>query len=67
MPVLRHNFAKINTVAIPVMRNAHHAQFLATPLSRTIPVTRFGVSALKVHATILTPSNHHGIALPPKK
>ena len=49
------------------MRKAHHAQFLATPLSLTKPVTKLGVSAEKVHATIETPSNHQGISLPPKK
>jgi hypothetical protein len=57
----------MNTVTIPVIRNAHHAQFLATPFSRTIPVTRLGVSAEKVQATIEIPKSHHGIPRPPRK
>ena len=40
---------------MPVSRNAHHTQLLATPFSRTRLVTRFGVSVLKVVATIETP------------
>ena len=32
-----------------------------------ISVTRFGVSAENVVATIDTPSNHHGISLPDRK
>src|SRR5210317_1119311 len=57
----------MKTVTIPVIRNAHQAQFLATPFSRTMPVTRFGVSAEKVHATIEIPNSHQGIPRPPKK
>jgi len=41
---------------MPVSRNDHHAQLLATPFSRTRFVTRFGVSVLKVVATIETRS-----------
>ncbi len=54
-------------MTIPVIRKAHQAQFLATPFSLTNPVTKLGVSAEKVQATIETPSNHHGMSLPPKK
>src|SRR5512134_325281 len=52
---------------MPVSRNAHHAQFAATPFSRTRFVTRFGVSVLKVVATIETPTSHHGAARPEVK
>src|SRR3954454_749001 len=52
---------------MPVSRNAHHAQLFATPCSRTRLVTRFGVSVLKVVATIDTPINHHGAARPEAK
>ena len=41
----------MNTVDMPVSRNAHQTQFPATPWRRTISVTRFGVSALNVVAT----------------
>src|SRR5205085_11923089 len=54
-------------VAIPVRRNAHHAQLLATPPTRTKLVTKFGVSVLKVVATIDTPMSHHGAARPEVK
>ena len=37
---------------MPVNTNAHHTQFPATPLVRTMSVTRFGVSELNVVATI---------------
>src|SRR5512145_2608636 len=52
---------------MPVSRNAHHAQFAATPFSRTRFVTRFGVSVEKVVATIETPTSHHGAARPEVK
>ena len=52
---------------MPVSRNAHHAQFAATPPSRTRLVTRFGVSVLNVVATIDTPTSHHGAARPEVK
>jgi hypothetical protein len=52
---------------MPVIRKAHHAQFCATPPSRTNPVTRFGVSAEKVVATMEIPSNHQGIDRPARK
>src|SRR5918996_3429821 len=52
---------------MPVSRNAHHAQFAATPPSRTRFVTRFGVSVLNVVATIDTPISHHGAARPDVK
>src|SRR3954463_6711066 len=52
---------------MPVRRKAHHAQFAATPPSRTRLVTRFGVSVLKVVATIDTPISHHGAARPDVK
>jgi hypothetical protein len=50
-----------------VSRNAHHAQLLATPPSRTRFVTRFGVSVLNVVATIDTPMSHQGAARPDVK
>ena len=52
---------------MPVSRNDHHAQLFATPFSRTRLVTRFGVSVLKVVATIDTPISHHGAARPEVK
>src|SRR3954462_12523344 len=52
---------------MPVRRNAHHTQLFATPCSRTRFVTRFGVSVLKVVATIETPTSHHGAARPEVK
>ena len=52
---------------MPVSRNAHQAQLLATPFSRTRLVTRFGVSVLNVVATIETPISHHGAARPDVK
>src|SRR5437868_626953 len=52
---------------MPVSRNDHHAQFPATPCSRTKFVTRFGVSVLNVVATIDTPMSHHGAARPEVK
>jgi len=54
-------------VVIRVSRNAHHAQLAATPPCRTRSVTRFGVSVLKVVATIETPMSHHGAARPEVK
>ena len=48
-------------------KNAHQTQLPATPFVLTISVTRFGVSAEKVVATIEIPSSHHGIFLPDKK
>ena len=39
---------------------AHHCQLPATPCVRTMSVTRFGVSLLKVVATMLSPASHHG-------
>src|SRR6186997_2276311 len=52
---------------MPVSRNAHHTQLAAMPPSRTRFVTRFGVSVLKVVATIDTPISHHGAARPEVK
>src|SRR4051812_13555543 len=52
---------------MPVSRNDHHSQFSATPRSRTRFVTRFGVSVLKVVATIETPTSHQGAARPEVK
>src|SRR4029453_5323246 len=52
---------------MPVSRNAHHTQFPATPLVRTMFVTRFGVSVLNVVATMETPISHHGAARPDVK
>src|SRR5512144_533677 len=52
---------------MPVSRKAHQTQFPATPLVRTMFVTRFGVSVLNVVATIETPMSHHGAAHPEEK
>src|SRR6476619_2424016 len=52
---------------MPVSRKAHQTQFPATPLVRTMLVTRFGVSVLKVVATMDTPMSHHGAARPDVK
>ena len=48
-------------------RNDHQTQFSDTPRSRTRFVTRFGVSVLKVVATIDTPTSHHGTERPDVK
>src|SRR6478672_8916219 len=52
---------------MPVSTNAHQTQLPATPLRRTMSVTRFGVSALKVVATIDRPASHHGTERPEAK
>src|SRR5688572_10223538 len=52
---------------MPVSRNAHQSQFPATPLVRTMFVTRLGVSVLNVVATIDTPMSHHGADRPDVK
>src|SRR3954454_21120035 len=52
---------------MPVSRNDHHTQFPATPSRRTMSVTRFGVSLLKVVATIESPASHHGTDRPETK
>ena len=54
-------------MAIPVRRNDHQSQLSATPFSRTMFVTRFGVSVEKVVATIETPISHHGADRPEVK
>src|SRR5204863_3711734 len=56
-----------NTVATPVSTIAHHCQFPATPYWRTCWVTQFGVSLLKVVATIDRPASHHGTERPEAK
>src|SRR3954469_14410865 len=66
-PDRRHSRAKKNTVETPVSANAHQTQFPATPLRRTISVTRLGVSALNVVATIDRPASHQGTARPEAK
>ena len=58
---------KEGDVNIPVNKNAHHTQFPATPFVLTISVTKLGVSAEKVVATIEIPKSHHGIFLPERK
>src|ERR1041385_7563132 len=52
---------------IPVSRKLHQSQFSATPRSRTMLVTRLGVSVLKVVATIEMPTSHQGAARPEVK
>src|SRR5882672_8794761 len=66
-PDLRHSRAKKNTVETPVSTNAHHCQLPATPYWRTCWVTQFGVSLLKVVATIESPASHHGTDRPDAK
>src|SRR5436190_15902150 len=66
-PDRRHSRAKKNTVATPVSTIAHHCQFPATPYWRTCWVTQFGVSLLKVVATIDRPASHHGTERPDAK
>src|SRR5262249_59052323 len=66
-PERLHIFAKKKTVIIPVSRKDHQSQLLATPFSRTIFVTRFGVSVLNVVATIETPISHQGADRPDVK
>src|SRR5690606_29972540 len=67
MPDRRQSLAYTKTVSMPVSRNAHQAQLPATPCWRTMSVTRLGVSAEKVVATIDTPSSHQGMERPPRK
>jgi hypothetical protein len=64
---LLQSFAYTNTVSIPVNKNAHQAQLPPTPFFLTISVTKLGVSAEKVVATIDTPNSHQGIFLPERK
>src|SRR6266540_4436882 len=52
---------------MPVKRNDHQSQLSATPFSRTMLVTRFGVSVEKVVATIETPISHQGADRPDVK
>ena len=67
----RASDATIAHKRIPSLRrsvvNAHHCQFPATPCLRTMSVTKFGVSLLKVVATIERPASHHGTARPETK
>ncbi len=52
---------------MPVSTKAHHTQLPATPVVRTMSVTRLGVSLLKVVATIDSPASHQGTARPEAK
>src|SRR5215467_5659387 len=52
---------------MPVSRKLHHSQFSETPRSRTMLVTRFGVSVVNVVATIEMPTSHQGAARPEVK
>ncbi len=54
-------------MATPVRVKAHQTQLPATPLRRTMSVTRFGVSLLKVVATMDSPASHQGTARPEAK
>ena len=47
--------------------NAHQTQLPATPVRRTMSVTRFGVSLLNVVATMDSPASHQGTARPETK
>ena len=51
-------------MATPVSAKAHQTQLPATPLRRTMSVTRLGVSLLKVVATMDRPASHQGTARP---
>src|SRR5512144_191860 len=66
-PERRQSRAKKNTVDTPVSTKAHHCQLPATPNLRTCSVTQFGVSLLKVVATIDSPASHHGTERPEAK
>src|SRR3954468_4504994 len=66
-PDRRHSRAKKKTVATPVNTIAHHCQLPATPYWRTCCVTQFGVSLLKVVATMDNPASHHGTERPDAK
>ena len=57
----------MNTVSIPVSKNAHHPQLPDTPSLLTRSVTKLGVSVENVVATILIPKSHQGIFRPAKK
>jgi len=57
----------MNTVSMPVSRKAHQAQLPATPFLRTMSVTRLGVSAEKVVATMDMPNSHQGMLRPDRK
>ena len=52
---------------MPVIKNAHQTQLPETPFWRTMSVTKFGVSALNVVATMEIPNSHQGIFRPDKK
>lgn len=52
---------------MPVNKKAHQTQLPDTPLVLTISVTKLGVSAEKVVATIETPKSHQGIFRPERK
>jgi hypothetical protein len=52
---------------MPDSNKHHQAQFPDTPSCLTRLVTRLGVSAENVVATIDTPNSHHGMFLPDKK
>src|SRR6476646_9746470 len=66
-PDRRHSLPKKNTVATPLRTKAHHCQLPATPYCRTCCVTQFGVSLLKVVATIDRPASHQGTDRPDAK
>src|SRR5262252_699485 len=66
-PERRQSRAKKKTVATPVRTKAHHCQLPATPNLRTCSVTQFGVSLLKVVATMERPASHHGTERPETK
>src|ERR1041385_3420102 len=52
---------------MPVNTNAHQTQLPATPVRRTMSVTRLGVSLEKVVATVERPASHHGTLRPEAK
>ena len=52
---------------MPVSKNAHQTQLPETPSLRTMSVTKLGVSAEKVVATMDIPNSHQGMFLPERK
>ena len=66
-PDLRQSREYTKTVSMPVSRKTHQVQLPETPVFRTMSVTRLGVSAEKVVATMDTPNSHQGMFLPERK
>mgnify|MGYP001481575452 CR=1 FL=1 len=52
---------------MPLITMFHHSQLPAMPFLATNPVTKRGVSAANVVATIDVPASHHGALRPDRK